>query len=65
MVNFISAVENSMEHRIRGVKHNCPYTPPPSPRAKCSPTVYSEENLVHINVVIKPPSQPGLKVSLF
>ncbi|KAG8261126.1 hypothetical protein J6590_081168 [Homalodisca vitripennis] len=40
-----------------------PSTPPPSPRGTPSPAVFSEDNLVHINVVLKAPRHPSLNMS--
>lgn len=41
-----------------------PSTPPPSPRGTASPVIINEDNLVHINVVLKAPRHPGLNVSV-
>ncbi|XP_054285267.1 intermembrane lipid transfer protein VPS13D-like [Macrosteles quadrilineatus] len=40
-----------------------PSTPPPSPRATASPCGYSEDNLVHINMVLRAPRHPALNNS--
>lgn len=40
-----------------------PCTPPPSPRPTPSPTLFKEDNLVHINVIIKSPRNATQSVS--
>ncbi|XP_073974267.1 vacuolar protein sorting 13D isoform X3 [Rhodnius prolixus] len=56
--HHIVAAENSVENRMRGDPPKCPYTPPPSPRGKVSPSVFNEDNLVHVNIVMKPSRHP-------
>lgn len=53
-----------MENRMKGGIPKCPYTPPPSPRGKSTPSVYNVDSLVHINVCLKPARHPNMNVSV-
>uniref|UniRef100_A0A0A9WG36 Vacuolar protein sorting-associated protein 13D n=3 Tax=Lygus hesperus TaxID=30085 RepID=A0A0A9WG36_LYGHE len=61
--HHVVAAENSMENRMKGAIPRCPYTPPPSPRGKASPSVYNEDNLVHVNICLKPSRHPNINSS--
>lgn len=42
-----------------------PTTPPPSPRQENPPDIFKEDNLVHINVVLRTPRHHGMNMSRY
>ncbi|XP_075234181.1 vacuolar protein sorting 13D [Lycorma delicatula] len=46
---------NSLTKSLKRTNEEYPCTPPPSPRTHTSPRLYHEDNLVHINVILRKP----------
>lgn len=61
---FNFAVDRATKNVIKSPELVYPSTPPPSPRGTASPNVFREDNLVHINVILRTPRHQGHNVSV-
>lgn len=59
-------IQAEMPKRVKKTSETIyPTTPPPSPRQESPPDVFKEDNLVHINVVLRAPRHHGMNSSRF